>query len=157
MGVRWVVITIAIAIAIASIIYWTALLRSHTMPLPLSVFFLRHTHTDALETTTRYLTCNRTEDDEHSQFVRFQLLCLILGSFSFLWVRRYRVIYASLFEQRKLSRISRRPSDGDLELGDNNNNNNNSSSSNTSGNNAIEMTRREEMAPLTNNSNLEVI
>lgn len=101
-------------------------------------------HTD--ETVTRYLTCDRTQDDEHSRFVRFQILCLVLGVVSFIWVRRFRVVYASLFEQRKLSML-RRPSDtpgGVLQSEDD-------------GPGAIElMATREEVSPL-NNPGLEVV
>ena len=93
-----------------------------------------------MSTVTRYMTCDRTQDDEQTRFVHFQLLCLVLGILSFAWVRRYRVVYASLFEQRKLSMLpsNRRPSDGDYLEG------------------GIEMASREEVAPLTN-SGLEVV
>ena len=97
------------------------------------------------------MTCDWTQDDEHSRFMHFQFLCLVLGALSYAWVRRYRVVYASLFEQRKLSAVpsssSRRPSD-------------------TSGNNhyglerngvgGIEMATREEISPL-NGSGLDVV
>ena len=100
---------------------------------------------DEINTITRYVACNRTENDEKSLFLRFQLLCLVLGTFSYVWVRRFRVVYASLFEQRKLSMI-RRPSDMDHAT--------NGESMNGGG--TIEMATREEMSPLTN-SNLEVV
>ena len=104
-----------------------------------------------MNTVTRYIPCNRTELDEQSRFVHFQLFCLIMGTLSFVWVRRYRVIYASLFEQRKLSRVSsRRPSDGDVTL------EYQSSSNGGGGASVIEMATREELSPLSN-SNLEVV
>jgi hypothetical protein len=92
-----------------------------------------------------------TADDEHTRFVHFQIFCLILGTLSFVWVRKYRVIYASLFDQRKLfSRLSRRPSDADLELG----------RGGRGGGTNIELSnttiKAEEMIPL-HNSNLEII
>mmetsp|Transcript_9076 Transcript_9076/g.17303 ORF Transcript_9076/g.17303 Transcript_9076/m.17303 type:complete len:172 (+) Transcript_9076:171-686(+) len=93
---------------------------------------------DEMNTVTRYMTCDRTQDDEQSRFVHFQVLCLVLGVLSFAWVRRYRVVYASLFEQRKLSMVpnsSRRPSD-------------------TGG--SIEMATREEISPL-NSNGLDVV
>lgn len=100
-----------------------------------------------MSTVTRYGSCNRTKGDEQSLFVRFQLLCLILGTLSFVWVRRYRVVYASLFEQRKMS-VLRRPSDG-LES------NGSTGGGGGGGAGSIEMATREEVAPLTNN--LEVV
>ena len=99
-----------------------------------------------MNTVTRYMTCKRTQDDEQSRFVHFQLFCLIMGTISFVWVRRYRVIYASLFEQRKLSVFPRRGSGGDVE----------SSAANGGVASVIEMATREEVSPLSN-SNLEVI
>ena len=95
------------------------------------------------ETVTRYMTCRRTQEDEQSRFVHFQLFCLILGTISYVWVRRFRVVYASLFEQRKLSIFPRR---GDME----------SANGAAAGSGVIEMATREEVSPLSN-SNLEVI
>ena len=97
-------------------------------------------HTELGDTVTRYMSCHRTEEDEHTRFLHFQLFCLILGIFSFIWVRRFRVVYASLFEQRKLSLYTRRPSDGDAM-------------------NGLELTNREEISPLNSlsNSHLEVV
>lgn len=88
------------------------------------------------------MPCNRTQDDERSRFVHFQLFCLIVGTISYVWVRRFRVTYASLFEQRKLSIFPRR---GDVE----------SANGGATGS-VIEMASREEVSPLSN-SNLEVI
>lgn len=103
---------------------------------------------DEMNTVTRYVTCNRTQDDEQSRFVHFQLFCLIMGTISYVWVRRYRVIYASLFEQRKLSLFPRRGG-GDVES---------SSATNGGGGvlSVIEMATREEISPLSN-VNLEVV
>jgi hypothetical protein len=94
--------------------------------------------TDTDNSTTEYVSCDRTQEDEHSLFVRFQCFCLLLGIFSYVWVRRYRSLFATLFDQRKVSG-TRRPSDGDNRAG------------------AIEMASREEVSPLTGNSNLEIV
>lgn len=100
-----------------------------------------------MNTVTRYKSCKRTRDDEQSRFMHFQLWCLILGTVSFVWVRRFRVVYASLFEQRKLSIFPGRRSTLD---------GNNTGSAEMMNGGSLEMATREEVSPLTS-SNLEVI
>lgn len=112
-------------------------------------FFFLFLPGDEMNTVTRYVSCSRTKSDEQSLFVRFQMLCLVLGTLSFIWVRRYRVVYASLFEQRKMSTM-RRVSDHEAQ-----------DDSENGGGGSLEMATREEISPLTgssnNNNNLEIV
>mmetsp|Transcript_16848 Transcript_16848/g.21976 ORF Transcript_16848/g.21976 Transcript_16848/m.21976 type:complete len:181 (-) Transcript_16848:400-942(-) len=46
-------------------------------------------------------SCQRTRTEEDFLMVQFQVFCLFLGSFTYMTVKRQRLIYASGFDQRK--------------------------------------------------------
>jgi len=61
------------------------------------------TENDATTVRTRHKieSCQRTRPDEDYLMIQLQVICLLLGSFSYATVKRQRAQYASGFDQRK--------------------------------------------------------
>lgn len=99
-------------------------------------------HEETGETATVYSSCQRTRADDEFLLVRFQVLCILFGSWACLSSRKQKSASASLFDQRKIAkgsenkrRRSELPSDIEMQ----------------------EMPDREELVALTENDGLEVV
>ena len=57
--------------------------------------------TDQVDSRHKIESCQRTRTDEEYLMAQLQVICLLVGSFSFLTVKRQRQLYASGFDQRK--------------------------------------------------------
>lgn len=53
------------------------------------------------EKATVSQTCKRTEDDEEFLLIRLQMICVLMGGFAMISVRKQKAASASLFDQRK--------------------------------------------------------
>ncbi|KAL7580123.1 hypothetical protein ACA910_012882 [Epithemia clementina (nom. ined.)] len=54
-----------------------------------------------VDTRHKIESCEKTRADEEYFMVQFQLICLVVGSFSYMTVKRQRQLYATGFDQRK--------------------------------------------------------
>lgn len=92
------------------------------------------------ESRRKIESCRRTRTDEDYLMVQLQIICLLVGSFTFMTVKRQRQLHASGFDQRKESFYS-------------------NYSRNTNNNNVDRSSTPEERAPLADDedSGIEVV
>jgi hypothetical protein len=118
------------------------------------------------EETNRYESCYHTPADEEFRLIQLQVLCLLVGSLSFMSVRRQKRSHATLFDQRKITSSMKIPTDiaallasdmggGDIEMNTTSNTIANSTTTTTTTNTFSSSSS--EMVPLTAPEPLEIV
>lgn len=74
-----------------------------TPTLTRAIYFPSNVIPDGKEIGTRikYESCKRTAADEEFLLVRFQVFCILLGTFAVVSVRKQKIVSANLFDKRK--------------------------------------------------------